>query len=722
MACGEGRPLYNARRSPWSRSVPAPPPSSVACPRCGASIVLSSSANVRFATCPNPACRAEYDKAKLATLAPSALPPVVEPPVEVADTRAKTTSQRTCIDPECGEHTDMPTCPRCGSPALIDSAFVPDPLVGRVLNESFEVHDRLGGGGFGTVYRARQLRTKRDVALKVVRAEWRGDLEMARRFAREAQLVSRLEHANTIRVFDFGQTDDGVLYLAMELLRGETLTARLGRVRRFSPEDAVRTLGPVARSLVEAHAHGIVHRDLKPDNVFLYRPAAGDEVVKVLDFGIAKVTQERSSLFQTGSLRTLGTPLYMSPEQIRSEAVDGRTDLYALGIMLHELLSGRPPFDGTSQAEVIHLHQTAAPPELPAEVPLGLRTLCKRLLQKRREDRPATAEAVVAAFDAALVARPEPAPEPKRDPAPAPRPPEPQRRPPNPRLPLVVVAGETERVRPARSTPVAVPAPVRLAAGFDTRTLSFKRKKGWFGREVLEERLTFALIPPGSFIMGSPPTDMQAGEDERPAHEVTISRSFEMLTTPVTQSLWTSAMGGDRSPSRFSGADRPVERVSWLDAVMFCNTLSRAAGLDEAYFVGGQAVRWKGFDSLGYRLPTEAEWEYACRAGTTGARYGELDAVAWHDDNSGGESHPVGQKQPNAWGLYDMLGNVYEWCGDGYGPYPTGSATDPVGPSDVPDRVYRGGSWWDDARYVQRLRTAESLRRPPMVTGLLTGR
>ena len=584
--------------------MPSPPPSTVVCPKpgCGATIAIPQSALVRFAECPK--CHAAYDKAKLMTLVPSALPAVVEPSVQLADPRAKALRQRTCSDPECGTCTDKSTCPKCGSPTLIDAAFIDDPLIGRVLNESFEVVERLGGGGFGTVYRARQLRMKRDVALKVVRAEWRGDLEMARRFVREAQLVSRLEHPSTIRVYEFGQTDDGVLFLAMELLRGETLTARLARVKRFPPAEAVHIMACVARSLDEAHAHGIVHRDLKPDNVVLHQPVRGEEVVKVLDFGIAKMTQERTSLFQTGSLRTLGTPLYMAPEQIRSEAVDGRTDLYALGVMLHELLSGRPPFDAASAAQVMHLHETAEPPELPADVPPGLRVLCKRLLQKRREDRPESAEAVVRWLDAALVA----------------------------------------------------------PAGF-------------------------VLIQPGTFIMGSPESEADRSIDEV-QHTVRITRPFWLGVHPVTQAEWRRVMG--TSPSAHKDCPEcPVENVSWYEAIEYCNKRSAEEGLEPCY----SGRTFKGLSCTGYRLPTEAEWEYAARAGTTGARYGEPDAVAWYDENSGGQSHPVGQKQANAWGLYDMLGNVWEWCGDGYDPYPTGSAIDPLGSGDAPYRVFRGSSW-----------------------------
>ena len=182
----------------------------------------------------------------------------------------------------------------------------------------------------------------------------------------------------------------------------------------------------------------------------------------------------------------------------------------------------------------------------------------------------------------------------------------------------------------------------------------------------------FASIPAGKFMMGSPTseTGRYSGETQ---HEVAISKSFELLTTPVTQALWSAVMGSN--PSHFKGPDRPVENVSWNDAQEFIAKLNKMVG------------------TTFYRLPTEAEWEYACRAGTKEARYGELDEIAWNEKNSGGETHPVGQKKPNAWGLYDMIGNVEEWCQDWHGSYPSGSVTDPTGPMSGPSRVNRGGSW-----------------------------
>ena len=189
--------------------------------------------------------------------------------------------------------------------------------------------------------------------------------------------------------------------------------------------------------------------------------------------------------------------------------------------------------------------------------------------------------------------------------------------------------------------------------------------------------MEFAWVPAGEFRMGS--TSAEADDDEQPVTRVRISRGYWLGKYEVTQDQWQAVMG--TNPSEFSGCGRcPVETVSWDDAQAFIRQLNAR---------GGGA--W-------YRLPTEAEWEYAARAGTVGDLYGNLDAIAWHDGNSGDRTHPVGQKAPNAWGLHDMLGNVWEWVQDWYGEYPGGAVTDPEGPSTGSHRVFRGGCWSGFAR------------------------
>lgn len=198
--------------------------------------------------------------------------------------------------------------------------------------------------------------------------------------------------------------------------------------------------------------------------------------------------------------------------------------------------------------------------------------------------------------------------------------------------------------------------------------------------------LEMIAVPGGSFQMGS----NNGSDNEKPAHQVTVS-SFAMGKYEVTQSQWQAVMGNN--PSSFKGDDLPVENVSWEEAQAFCRKLSQHTGQT-------------------YRLPTEAEWEYACRAGSTGDYAGNFDAMAWYNKNSGSKTHVVGQKQPNAWGLYDMHGNVWEWCQDWYGSnyYSQSPSTDPQGPSSGSLRVIRGGGW---GIFAANCRSASRLRSAP---------
>ena len=186
--------------------------------------------------------------------------------------------------------------------------------------------------------------------------------------------------------------------------------------------------------------------------------------------------------------------------------------------------------------------------------------------------------------------------------------------------------------------------------------------------------MKLAYIPAGDFNMGSPPKEKGRQDDEL-LHKVEITRPFRIGTTEVTQAQWRTVMGSN--PSNFTGDDLPVEKVSWKNAVAFCKKLSETEGKT-------------------YRLPTEAEWEYACRAGVSGpfAGTGQIDDMAWYDENSQEQSHTVATKTPNAWGLFDMHGNVSEWCSDYYNSdYPEANITNPIGPLEGKYRVIRGGSW-----------------------------
>jgi formylglycine-generating enzyme required for sulfatase activity len=248
------------------------------------------------------------------------------------------------------------------------------------------------------------------------------------------------------------------------------------------------------------------------------------------------------------------------------------------------------------------------------------------------------------------------------------------------------------------------------------------------GRAAAECPAGYVGIAPVSFTMGSPESE-EGREDGETQHSVTITRAYCMKATEVTQGEWQAVMGGNPSGFASCGANCPVEQVSWDHAVGYANALSRREGLPECY----AGTTFTGLTCTGYRLPTEAEWEYAARAGTMGATYGgnltirgerngpALDPIAWYGGNSGVSydgavdcsswadkqfpsercgTHPVGQKQPNAWGLYDMLGNVWEWTGDRPGEY-SGAVIDPPGPATGSHRVFRGGSWSNTPAYAR---------------------
>jgi sulfatase modifying factor 1 len=220
-------------------------------------------------------------------------------------------------------------------------------------------------------------------------------------------------------------------------------------------------------------------------------------------------------------------------------------------------------------------------------------------------------------------------------------------------------------------------------------------------------------IEPCTFMMGALGEDEDADDDEKPRHEVKLTRSFAVGKYQVTQALWESVMGNN--PSEFKGKDRPVECVSWFDCVDFCNKLSEKEGLEKAYTTNGSEVS-QNLDAKGYRLPTEAEWECAARGGEYHLYAGSdnIDEVAWTRENSNKQTHGVGQKKANGFGLYDMSGNVWEWVWDWWDDdtddYSNASSEDPTGPSTGSYRVFRGGGWYFGASYARV--SARSRYRP----------
>ncbi len=319
-------------------------------------------------------------------------------------------TERLCPVCACDVPAGNAFCGACGARMPVsESTATDDGLLGRVIDSRFRVLRLLGAGGMGAVYLAEHVGIGKKVAVKVLRADLRSHRDLVGRFRREAMAVSKLTDAHTITVFDFGVWR-GLVYLVMEYLRGCDLAELLDREQRLEPVRALRIAHQVCSSLGEAHAVGIVHRDLKPDNVFVSRTTSGDELVKVLDFGLAKIlapSERPQGGFVTQDGALLGTPYFMAPEQVRSEAVDSRADLYSLGALLFRMLTGTYPYRGRSPMEVLegHLsgnlptfHETA--PDL--NLPSPCEALVRRLMQREPDRRPATAMEADAGIMAAL--------------------------------------------------------------------------------------------------------------------------------------------------------------------------------------------------------------------------------------------------------------------------------------------------------------------------------
>jgi eukaryotic-like serine/threonine-protein kinase len=309
---------------------------------------------------------------------------------------------------------ELPRCPEHGLP-FVDMTDGPDALLGTTIAGRFTILGRLGRGSMGAVYRARQEAVGRDVALKLVRRDRAHDPETKGRFEREARAISSLVSPHTVTAFDFGEAEDGSWFLAMEMLEGETVGERLRRVGRFDWYDALRFTRDALKSLAEAHSKGIIHRDLKPDNLFLSRvPSTSgvseQELCKVLDFGIAKWSRDdddtKIDQLETQAGTVFGTPRYMSPEQAQGIVLDARSDLYSLGVLLYQMLSGRAPFVDDDAVVVMARHIKDQAPrfnEMTPEVvvPQSIEAVLWRVLSKSPADRPTTAEQLISELDAA---------------------------------------------------------------------------------------------------------------------------------------------------------------------------------------------------------------------------------------------------------------------------------------------------------------------------------
>ena len=275
-------------------------------------------------------------------------------------------------------------CPDDGAPLIVNSGDAA--FEGRVIGGRFVIEKLLGKGGMGSVFLARQRAIDRPVALKVMQPRGMDPQNAARRFVREARLAASLTHPNIVTVYDFGQEEDGTLYVVMELLNGRGLDALLKAEGTVSVARAARIGAQVCDALAVAHERGIIHRDIKPENVIVVDSSPGRDGCKVVDFGLARSLEESGTRITTSGM-IFGTAAYISPEMALGKEVGPAADLYALGVMLHELVEGRLPFSAETANGLLLAHATTKPTPMSAHVPASYRNIVSKLLQKKPADR-----------------------------------------------------------------------------------------------------------------------------------------------------------------------------------------------------------------------------------------------------------------------------------------------------------------------------------------------
>jgi formylglycine-generating enzyme required for sulfatase activity len=549
-----------------------------------------------------------------------------------------------------------------GDAQLLAQVQDPPARASKVLGGRYQLWHSLGSGGFAEIWGAFDRSTRRPVVIKILHRHWSSDRSRAERFEQGAREMRQLSHPALVPILeDVARDEAGRLYYPMRWLLGGDLHARIsaGSIERSA---ALEALARALEGLEHAHEHGLVHRDIKPSNILL----DDDDRGWLSDFDLLRGGSESAVHTRVGQ----GTraQVYVAPEVIDDEVSDHRADVYGAGMCALFVLGGKnpPSHVGTLKPEYIDALDCSEPLRAAvrravAILPAKRSRSCRQLIDALR------------GYASPIVAEPS----------------------------RIAVVGTTPSAVPPRPTWI-----------HETGTDEFGEWASFRVGAVVQRMRKLAA---GSFLMGSPADEPGRESDEGPQHMVMLTQGFWVADSPCTQALWQAVMGGN--PSEFRSPERPVEKVSWEDVQLFLEQLEVSV------------------PGLGAVLPTEAQWEYACRAGTTTVTYAGpmqilgqynapvLDEIAWYGGNSGldwdlvhghdstgwaEKQYPhtvagtriVKLKRPNAWGLYDMLGNLWEWCADGERTYASSPEQDPVGPPG-PARVKRGGGYWHRPCYVR---------------------
>ncbi len=638
----------------------------------------------------------------------------------------------------------------------------------------YRILKELGRGGMGIVYQAEDayFKGQRIVAIKVLPQNLSQISETLEDFKREFLTACQLVHQNICAMYEFGQDSDLETYfLVIEYLEGETLAEILNKNKRLTFSQTIPILEQVADGLDFAHSKGVLHLDMKPGNIMVSK--AGH--AKIMDFGLAQKLHGDKTHIRLN--KTFGTPLYLAPEQVLSgeqNVVRSATDLWAMAVMVYELLQGEPPFKGSTVLQLSHNIISTTPKPI-VTIPKAAWQAILKALSKEPQKRFSSCREFVEAMkkndstsfmsssgiyaksitnikvsslikksnNNGLITQ-------------LGKPSLSLQRSQNIQhlfwittilillflgffLQQIFLENKIENSEdpilysnsnqdPWEDKNLELPVELQQSCWVaDQKIWDFTAKswknlsineqlryarayQNWYAdliKQPVEKKIniqniiiTMRLIPPGKFLIGSPTSELGRNEDEL-QHTVTISQAYWLSKYEITQEQWQSVMKSNPSFFKGAGLNAPVENIDWANAQDFCKKIECS-------------------------LPTEAQWEYASRSGTSGMGYlgdfeilginnaPKLGKIAWYAGNSGANytgaqpshawpqceissnysgTHTVGQKIPNAWGIYDMLGNVTEWCQDWYGKYSAEDVKDPSGNIEGITRLQRGGSW-----------------------------